>query len=151
MNQNCEIDRDGAPALAPAELDRDAALAGLCDGRWAVRLECLRGLDRSDDATLLEQFVPLTRDPRRAVRQYATYAVGRARPEPFEQAVPLLIERALEDPSPKVRRLALQLLAYVHTHPDLCGFFESLLDTERDPKLHRCAGIGWWLCREAGR
>lgn len=131
---------------------REEALAGLRDGRWAVRLQCAIWLHRADDPEGLRAMVPLTRDPKRQVRQLATYAVGRRREkEPFPDAVALLMERALEDTSPKVRRMALQVLAYDYAHPDLCGFFQDLLDTESDPKLHKLAGIGLWLSREAAR
>jgi HEAT repeat protein len=109
-------------------------------------------LDRANDRAALASMVPLTRDPKRQVRQFATFAVGRQREDaPFPDAIPILMERALEDSSPKVRRMALQILAYEYAHPDLCGFFQSLLDTEQDPKLHKLAGIGLWLSQGAGQ
>ena len=40
------------------------------------------------------------------------------------------------------------MLAYQHAHPDLIGFFQELLDTETDAKLHRHAGFGLLRCRE---
>jgi len=131
---------------------REEALAGLGDGRWAVRLRCAAWLLRVGDDSLPEALVPLTRDPKRQVRQLATYAVGRRREGAgFPDAVPLLLERVLQDDSPKVRRIALLLLAYEHAHPDLCGFFQDRLDREQDPKLHKLAGIGLWRSREGGR
>ncbi|MAE93135.1 MAG: hypothetical protein CL910_00600 [Deltaproteobacteria bacterium] len=131
---------------------REEALAGLGDGRWAVRQRCVLWLHRAGDPEGVQALVPLTRDPKREVRQIATHAVGRRRAgEGFPDAVPLLMERALEDTSIRVRRFAVQSLAYEHAHPDLCGFFQQLLDSETDPKLHRMAGIGLWLSREAQR
>ena len=131
---------------------REEALAGLCDGRWAVRLRCAVWLHRAADGEGLQALVPLTRDPKRQVRQFAIYAIGRRREgEGFPDAVPLLMERVYEDTSPKVRRMALGVLAYDHAHPDLCGFFQKLLDMENDPKLHKLAGIGLWRSQGAER
>lgn len=136
----------------PDPANRDEALAGLRDGRGAVRLRSAWWLHRNGDRAALPALVPLTRDPKRQVRQFATFAVGRPRDHaPFPDALPLLMERVLQDPSPKVRRLAVSVLAYGYAHPDLCGFFQELLDTERDPKLHKLAGIGLWRSRGAGR
>lgn len=138
MTQNCVMDPK----------NREEAIAGLRDGRWAVRLRSAWWLDHADDRAALPSLVALTRDPKRQVRQFATFAVGRQRDDPpFPDAIPILMERALEDTSPRVRRVAVQILAYSYAHPDLCGFFQALLDTEQDPKLHKLAGIGLWLSR----
>jgi hypothetical protein len=40
------------------------------------------------------------------------------------------------------------MLAYEHAHPDLESFFQDLLDTETDAKLHKHAGFGLLRCRE---
>ena len=61
--------------------------------------------------------------------------------------VPLLIERIRLDESIRVRRHAVAMLASQHAHPDLEGFFQELLDTETDAKLHKHAGIGLMMCR----
>lgn len=135
-------DRGERSDRAPDTLE--AALAGLRDGRWQVRLASLHWLLRTGEGDWLDAAVPLTRDPRRRVRQLAVWAIGRTGGHP--DAVLLLLERVHHDESPRVRRMALQMLAFVHAHPDLCGVFQQLLDTERDPKLHRLAGIGLWLC-----
>ena len=66
--------------------------------------------------------------------------------------VPLLLERGLEDHSLRVRRGAVSLLAWRLAHPDLEGFFEKLVESERDEKLVRHARAGARLCRaRAGR
>jgi hypothetical protein len=39
------------------------------------------------------------------------------------------------------------MLASQHAHADLEGFFQELLDTETDSKLHKHAGIGLMMCR----
>ncbi len=130
----------------PEPETRGEALEGLGDGRWAVRLACARWRYAQGDADARRALAPLTRDPKREVRQFATFAVGwPGEGQAVPDAVALLMERALDDPSPRVRRTAIQVLAYGHAHPDLRGFFQGLLDAETDPKLHRLAGIGLWL------
>jgi hypothetical protein len=83
------------------------------------------------------------------VRARATIAIaldaGRCSVAGLEP-VPLLIERALVDESPRVRRLAVTLLAWRYAHPHLEGFSRQLLDRERDPDLHKRAGMGLFLC-----
>ena len=92
----------------------------------------------------------MMRDPKSAVRQMAVVALGTGDGRP-DSAVPLLIERALDDSSIRVRRQAVLVLAFSHTNVQLEGFFQQLLETETDPKLHKNAGIGVFLCREHGR
>ena len=59
----------------------------------------------------------------------------------------VLIERIRLDESIRVRRHTVAMLASQHAHPDLEGFFQELLDTETDAKLHKHAGIGLMMCR----
>lgn len=129
---------------------RDAVVEGLGDGRWQVRRLCAAWIARRGDPRDVAVLAPLLRDQRSRVRMVAVTAIGRDRGqgrEELDRAVPLLVERIREDPSIRVRRCATALLAFDHRHPHLEGLFRQLLDTERDPKLHRLAGIGWTLCR----
>ena len=56
--------------------------------------------------------------------------------------VPLLLERACDDESLRVRRQAVLLLAWDRPHPDLEAFFAGLLETEGDPRLCFYARVG---------
>ena len=126
---------------------RTAVRAGLGDGRWEVRRWCVVWFWRHAEPEDLPLLLPLLRDPRSKVRHIAVVTVGHARGAP--DAVPLLLERALEDESLRVRRQAVLLLAWEHAHPDLEGFFAGLLATERDATLHKYAGIGLLRSRSA--
>lgn len=126
---------------------RPAIRAGLGDGRWEVRRLCALWLMRFPEPDDLPRLVPLLRDPRSKVRHAAVVAVGCARAADPGDVVPFLVERALQDDSVRVRRQAVSMLAWRHAHPDLEGFFAGLLESERDPKLHRWAGIGRFFCR----
>lgn len=124
---------------------REAVRAGLGDGRWEVRRWCVVWFWRNAEPDDLPLLVPLLRDPRSKVRHIAVVTLGHAYAS--ADAVPLLLERALEDESLRVRRQAVLLLAWEHAHPDLEGFFAGLLATERDATLHKYAGIGLLRCR----
>ena len=133
---------------------RDAALEGLGHASWQVRRWCALFFDRHPDAEALEAMKPLLRDPKSQVRMFAlhTLACDRCKEDRVStpsDVVPLLIERIQQDESIRVRRHAVCMLGYQHAHPDLEGFFEHLLETETDRKLHMHAGLGWMRCREA--
>jgi HEAT repeat protein len=131
---------------------RAAVRAGLGDGRWEVRRWCALWLWRFAVADDVPRLVPLLRDARAKVRQAAIVALAQSPAAPdVSDLVPLLIERALEDESLRVRRQAVLLLAWEHPHPDLEGFFAGLLESERDAALHKYAGIGRLRCRERAR
>lgn len=131
----------------------EAVCEGLCDGRWVVRRWCAWWIGTHGDREALELVLPLIRDPHGKVRAAAASVIGRPRGAVLSDALPLLIERIREDESLRVRRRCVMLLAYGHAHPQLAPFFQELLDTETDPKLHRFAGIGLVLSsaeRQAG-
>lgn len=131
---------------------RAAVREGLGDGRWEVRRQCAFWLLRAPAPDDVPALVPLLRDPRSKVRHAAVIAVGHGRgADCTGEVVPLLIERVLHDESPRVRRQALSLLAWSHAHPDLESFFAGLLETERDRRLHRWAGVGLLRCRAMSR
>ena len=128
-------------ALGPSA--RDAVRAGLGDGRWEVRRWCAYWFVRFADADDFEALVPLVRDPKSRVRHAALIALvhapglaGRS------DVVPLLLERACDDESLRVRRQAVLLLAWDHAHPDLEAFFAGLLETEEDARLRFYARLG---------
>ncbi len=56
--------------------------------------------------------------------------------------VPLLLERACDDESLRVRRQAVLLLAWARPHPDLAAFFTGLLEREDDARLCFYARVG---------
>jgi HEAT repeat protein len=82
---------------------------------------------------------PLLHDPRARVRHAAMVVLERA---VGAEAVPLLLERALEDESLRVRRQAVLYLAWEHPHPDLESFFAELAAHENDATLRKYAGMG---------
>ena len=135
-------------ALGPAA--RSAVHEGLGDGRWEVRRWCLYWLLRFAAPEDAAHVAPLLHDPRARVRHAAMVVLRLAGgTEESGKVVPQLLERALEDESLRVRRQAVLLLAWEFAHPDLEGFFADLLARERDPTLHKYAGIGLVRCRAA--
>ena len=135
--------------LGPAA--RSAVFEGLGHGNWEVRRWCAIWFDRNPDPEALEAMKPLLRDPKSQVRMFALHTLAcdrcKAGESPID-AVPLLMERIRDDESIRVRRHAVMMLAFQHAHPDLEAFFQELLDTETDAKLHKFAGFGLVLCRE---
>ena len=124
---------------------RSAVREGLGDGRWEVRRWCLYWVFRRAQREDVPSVLPLLRDPRAKVRHAALIALhctGLG-----VEHLPLLIERALEDESLRVRRQALGLLA-LHAHPDLEGFFAGLAEGKSDAMLRKHAAVGRARCRE---
>jgi HEAT repeat protein len=160
-----ELDDERAHRLVDALADpeqRDAALralaalaaaarralhAGLRDGRAEVRRWCAIALWQRPDPADLPVLLPLLRDPRSRVRHAVVVALALAHPP--AEVVPRLVERAQEDPSLRVRRQAVSMLAWRLAHPDLEGFFAGLVERERDAKLLRHARAGLRACRSA--
>jgi HEAT repeat protein len=124
---------------------RAAMPDGLRDGRADVPRWCAIALWQQPDPSDLPALLPLLRDPRSSVRHATMVALALAHP-PAEVA-PRLVERALEDPSLRVRRQAVSMLAWRLAHPDLEGFFAGLLAHEQDEKLLRYARRGLRACR----
>jgi HEAT repeat protein len=128
-------------ALGPSA--RDAVRAGLGDGRWEVRRWCLYWIIRFAESADLEAVAPLVRDPKSRVRHAALTVLALA-PGSAEcsDVIPLLLERACDDESLRVRRQAVLLLAWKRPHADLQGFFRGLLERESDPRLCHFARMG---------
>jgi len=128
----------------------DAVRAGLRDGRWEVRRWCAYWLRRFAEPRDFDALVPLLRDPKSRVRHGALVALAHAPAlAGRSEVVPLLLERACEDPSLRVRRQAVLLLAWERAHPDLAAFFQGLLERERDERLRCFARLG--VGRSGGR
>jgi HEAT repeat protein len=147
-------ERDAAwqALVAAGSAARPAVLEGLGHAHWEVRRWCAIWFDRHADPESLAALVPLLRDPKSQVRMFALHSLScdrcRTGENPID-VVPLLIERIQQDESIRVRRHAVAMLGFQHAHPDLEGFFQQLLDTETDAKLHKHAGFGLMRCREA--
>lgn len=128
-------------ALGPSA--REAVRDGLGDGRWEVRRWCAYWFFRFAELCDVEALAPLVRDPRSRVRHGALVALAHAPGlAGWSEVVPLLLERACEDESLRVRRQAVLLLAWERAHPDLEPFFAGLLERECDAKLCHYARLG---------
>jgi HEAT repeat protein len=129
---------------------RGAVVEGLRHEHWQVRRWCAIWLDHHADTESLPALVPLLHDPKSQVRMFAVHSLACDRCKTGENpidVVPLLQERIRNDESIRVRRQAVMMLAYQHAKPELTGFFQELLDTETDRKLHMHAGFGLMLSR----
>jgi hypothetical protein len=82
-------------------------------------------------------------DPKSRVRHAALVALALAPGlAGRSDVVPLLLERACDDESLRVRRQAVLLLAWERPHPDLEAFFAGLLERESDARLLAYARLG---------
>ena len=152
---NHELREDAYKALvALGESARSAVVAGLKHGQWEVRRWCALFLDHFADPAALQALKPLLHDPKSSVRLFAVHSLACDQCKPGENpvdVVPLLIERIQEDESIRVRRHAVLMLAHQHAYAELEGFFQELVDTESDRKLHKHAGIGLVFSRLASK
>ena len=129
--------------VAQGSTARAAVRAGLGDGRWEVRRWCAYWLFRFAAADDLDALAALARDPKSRVRHGALVALALAPGlAGCSEVVPLLLERACEDESLRVRRQAVLLLAWNRAHPDLQPFFADLLEREDDERLRSYARLG---------
>ena len=139
--------RRGAAALP-------AVRQGLQHANWHIRHWSAIFADNFADAETLQALVPLLHDPRPEVRVWAVHSLScescKNGPNPID-AVPLLLERIEEDPSLKVRRQALAMLAH-HRTPDarVLPVLKRIVADEIDPKLRRHAEQGVARYRAAG-
>ena len=136
-------------ALGPAALP--AVREGLGHANWQVRRACAIWFDHNGSPESLPLLIPLLHDPKSKVRLFAIHSLACDQCKEGENpvdAVQLLMERIREDESIRVRRHATSMLAWQHAHPDLEGFFQDLVETETDRKLHKWAAIGVYLCRK---
>ena len=124
-------------ALGPAALP--AIRAGLQSSNWQVRRWSAICLDRLADAEALIDLIPLLTDPHPQVRLWAVHSIacdhcksGATCPE---DVVPRLIERALDDPSVKVRRMAVIMLGSELGDARAIPPLQQIVETSTDAKL----------------
>ena len=95
----------------------DAVVEGLADPNPAVRRGCAAFMDHHADDRCVPRLFELVNDPVPSVRREAVHALAcqRCKPMPLAvDALPLLAERALNDPSKRVRLMA---VAGILLHP----------------------------------
>ncbi|HJU41406.1 MAG TPA: HEAT repeat domain-containing protein [Vicinamibacterales bacterium] len=120
----------------------DAALpavrAGLTHPDWHIRHWCAIFLDRGGDAESLLALVPLLHDPEPHVRLWAIHSIAcehcRNGACPID-VIPLLIERAENDPVPQVRKMAITMLAECPRDARIPPVLERALGREKDRRL----------------
>ncbi len=144
---------DWREAFAALEVAGADALPDVCNGlrhtNEDVRYRCAKFMDHHADDAAIGRLVLALYDPKRKVRWMATHALGcqRCKPAPLTvDVVPLLIEKAREDKSVKVRRMAMTGLLLQPPERRIARFFRRLLRDEADPKIRqRCErGLVEW-------
>jgi HEAT repeat protein len=120
----------------------DTLLLGLEQRQPAIRYRCAEALDHFGDERCFEPLSRLVTDAVPRVRRMALHALGcdacKLTPLPREcDVLPLIIDRALNDPSIAVRRAAASVLCQ-HTHdPRAFDVVNSLAGQERDGAILR--------------
>ena len=146
------------PALLALYQRGTAALPAIREGlkhsNWHVRRWCAACVDNFADAQTLHSLVPLLRDPKDKVRVWAVHSLScescKDGPNPVD-AVPLLLERIENDPSVRVRRQAVAMLAQ-HRSPDrrVLPAFRGVLARVQDRRLRLHAEEGLKRYARAG-
>ena len=130
-----------------------AIRAGLRDGGWRTRRDCLRFLDHQADPESGRLVLESLHDDHPEVRKWAAHALGcdrcKGEGRGHLDAVPALLRVAREDPSLRVRRSAVVALAWNQPcDRRIAACFRELLESERDPKLRMHARDGLARHRE---
>ena len=138
------------PALLALYARGPDALPAVRDGlrseNWQIRRWCAIFADNFADGETLQALKPLLHDPKAEVRLWAVHSLScencKDGPNPVD-AVPLLLERIEHDPSTKVRRQAVAMLAH-HRSPDarVVPAFKKIVAEESDRKLRLHAEQG---------
>jgi HEAT repeat protein len=138
------LGEDAIPAL------RD----GLQHDNWQVRRWCAICLDRVADTEALRDLVGLLEDSKAAVRLWAVHSLAcdhcKQDVDCPVDVVPLLIERIEEDPSMRVRRMAVIMLGSELLDRRARPVFEKILSEESDRKLRLHAANGLQRLDAAG-
>lgn len=122
----------------------DAFLAGLAHPNARMRYDCAHALDHFADVRCAPALRRLLSDPAPRVRRMALHVLScevcKLTPLPVEDDLtPLIVERAMADPSVNVRRHAALALAGCGMDPRAGAALESLLARESDAALLRHA------------
>lgn len=116
---------------------------GLGSSDWQTRRWAAMCLDQVADAASLAALVPLLTDPHPKVRLWAVHSVACEHCKPDVSCpvdvVPLLVERVRDDPSIRVRRMAVIMLGSEFRDPRALPALEAVLAKETDSKLRRHA------------
>ena len=142
-------------ALASAGTDAIPAVqASLSHSNWRIRRGCAAVLGYVDDAESLRRLALLTRDPKKKVRKMAVLSLGighllRKNGATPIDAVPHLARSALDDPSVRVRRVAVLSLVLQPPARRTARILRKVLATETDVKAVRVAE--WGLEQRAKR
>lgn len=137
-----------AVALAAAGTDAVPAVqASLSHSNWRIRRGCAAVLGYVDDAESLRRLTLLTRDPKKKVRKMAVLSLGlghllRKNGGTPIDAVPHLAHSALNDPSVRVRRVAVSTLLLQPPARRIARILRKILATENDAKALRVAEWG---------
>ena len=135
-------------ALAGAGTDAIPAVrASMSHSDWRIRRGCAAVLGYVDDAESLRRLALLTRDPKKKVRKMAVLSLGlghllRKNGATPIDAVPHLAHSALNDPSVRVRRVAVSALLLQPPARRIVRLLRKILATENDVKALRVAEWG---------
>jgi HEAT repeat protein len=122
-----------------------AVRAGLKHRDWHVRHWCAIFFDRGADPESLLELVPLLHDSEPQVRLWAIHSLSCEHCKDYAcpiDVVPLLIDRAENDPVTRVRKMAVTMLASLPADPRIVAALERALARESDRKLRLHATIG---------
>ena len=124
----------------------DELLAGLRHPNWRVRAWCAELLDHVADENCVTPLLRLLGDPIARVRSAAVHALAcqHCKPKPLHiDVAPLLIERALQDASIRVRRKAAHHLGLLAPDTRAVEALQRILATDSDCRL--LFNAGWAL------
>lgn len=121
-----------------------AIRAGLMSPDWQVRRWAAMCLDQVADEEAPVDLVPLLADPHPKVRLWAVHSIACEHCKedvscPVD-VVPLLIERIRDDPSIRVRRMAVIMLGSEFEDPRALPVLEEVLREDSDSKIRDHAG-----------